>query len=299
MAGAVVRNRWWYFGSFMTCPRTILITGASSGIGAALATAYARGQVTLVLMGRNEERLSRISSVCRDKGACVVKAVHDIADTEGFLDALSELDRHWCFDLVIFNAGVGDTRAPIQLTETPQQVVRLLDINLRGPAAGASLIAERMIARGEGGAIAMISSVAAFVPLPMAAGYAASKAGLNAFALSLNAALRGHGIAVSVICPGYVDTPMSARLNTFKPFQMKPEAAASAIMACIARKRALAIIPFQYAVACFILKFVPAGLAVWLSSKFSLDASPYRAAGQPERVTAGTTDSSSAQLDIR
>ncbi|WP_051053274.1 SDR family NAD(P)-dependent oxidoreductase [Afipia clevelandensis] len=282
----------------MTSPRSILITGASSGIGAALATAYAREQVTLVLMGRNEERLSRVSSVCRDKGACVVKAVHDIADTEGFLDALSELDRHWCFDLVIFNAAVGDTSAPLQQTETPQQIVRLLDINLRGPAAGASLIVERMIARGEGGAIAMISSVAAFVPLPMAAGYAASKAGLNAFALSLNAALRGHGIAVSVICPGYVDTPMSARLNTFKPFQMKPEAAAGAIIACIARKQVFAIIPFQYAVACFVLKFVPTRLAVWLSSKFSLDASPYFAAGQPKCATAGTDDFSE-KLDIR
>ncbi len=265
----------------MTCPGTILITGASSGIGAALSAAYACDQTTLVLMGRDEERLAQVSAACRDSGARVVTVAQDIADIGGFLEELSNLDAQWRFDLAIFNAGIGDTRAPSQQIETPQQILSLLDINLRGPAVGASLIAERMIARRQGGAIALISSVAAFVPLPMATGYAASKSGLNAFALSLNAALRRHGITVSLICPGYVDTPMSARLDTFKPFQMKPDAAARAIVACISSRRTFAIIPKPYAIAYFILKFVPARLAVWLSSKFSLDASPYRSQGLP------------------
>jgi len=235
----------------------------------------------LVLTGRNEERLAQVAAVCRDKGAWVVTAVQDIADIDGFLETLSDLDRQWRFDLAIFNAGIGDTREPSRQIETPQQILSLLDVNLRGPAAGASLIADRMIARRQRGAIALISSVAAFVPLPMAAGYAASKGGLNAFSLSLNAALRRHGITVSVICPGYVDTPMSARLNTFKPFQMKADAAAQAIMACIAKRRTFAIIPMPYAIACFILKFVPTGFAVWLSSRFSLDARAYRAQSLP------------------
>ena len=285
--------------SLMIRPRTILITGASSGIGAALAAAYACERTTLVLMGRNEDRLSRVSAVCRDKGALVVVAVRDVADIDGFLGSLSDLDGKWRFDLAIFNAGIGDTCASSQQIESPQQVLSLLDVNLRGPAAGASLIADRMIARRQGGAIALISSVAAFVPLPIAAGYASSKAGLNAFGLSLNGALRRHGIAVSLICPGYVDTPMSARLNTFKPFQMQPDAAARAIMACITKRQSFAIIPMQYAIVCAFLKLVPTKFAVWFSSKFRLDASAYRSGSEPISDTHPGAPSSCPKLDNR
>lgn len=261
----------------MTSPQTILITGASSGIGAALALAYAGDGVTLVLMGRDKERLSSVSACCRRKGASVVSVVLDVVDVDGFLGVLVDLDRQYRFGLVIFNAAIGDTTEAGQYIETSEQICRLIDVNLRAPAAGAALIANRMIARKQG-AIALISSVAAFIPLPMAAGYAAAKAGLNAFALSLNAAVRRHGVAVSVICPGYVDTPMSARLNTFKPFQMTSDAAARAVVACIRKKRMLTIIPIPYAIACAILKFAPMRMVVWLCSKTRLEARRYEAA---------------------
>ena len=285
--------------AFMICPRTILITGASSGIGAALAMAYADDQATLVLMGRDEDRLSQVSIACRGKGASVAAIAQDVADIDRFLDVLLELDQQWRFDLVVFNAGIGDTCQPSQQIEPPQQITRLIDVNLRAPAAGASLIAGRMIDRRQG-TIALISSVAALIPLPMAAGYAASKAGLNAFALSLNAAVRSHGVTVSVICPGYVETPMSARLKTFKPFQMKPEMAARAIIDCIGRRQTFTIIPAPYAIACAVLKFIPVKMAVWLSSRFSLDARAYEAMTDLEvrDVRRNVTSYSSVKSDV-
>lgn len=261
----------------MIHPRSVLITGASSGIGAALAKAYASHDRVLVLTGRDDERLALVVSFCREKGAHTFGILQDQQDIEGFLKVLSDLDSEHRFDLVIFNAGIGDTRDDIHPFEAPQQIERLIEINLRAPAAGASLIADRMVMRGKG-SLAFVSSVAAFIPLPMAAGYAASKAGLNAFALSLSAAVRKHGISVTLVCPGYVDTPMSARLKTSKPFQMTPDAAARAIVACIERRQVFSIIPTPFAIACYALKLIPVRLAVWLASLSRLKVVQYRAA---------------------
>jgi len=225
----------------------ILVTGASSGIGAALVVRYAAPGVHLSLWGRDAARLALVAEQARGAGATVGIVAVELADIADAVRAAKAADDTTPFDLVILAAGRGGVRAADRLVEDPGEVARIMAVNLAAPAAMATALAGRMAARG-GGRIALIGSTAGFFPLPQAPAYAASKAGLGVFASALRLAVAGHGVSVTLVSPGFVDTPMSQGVRTPKPFLMSADKAAALIVAGVRRRARHVILPWPFAV---------------------------------------------------
>src|SRR6185312_1344093 len=217
--------------------RTVLITGASSGIGKALALRYAADGGTLGLIGRNLDRLEAIAKECRAAGAGVVTAIIDVRDRAEMTKWISAFDRTSPVDLVFANAGVMEGTRPGGAIEPPDLAHALIETNVLGVLNTVQPLLPPMMARGHG-QIAIVSSLAGFVPLPDAPSYSASKAAVLRYGLSLRALLAGRGIKVNVICPGYVTTPMMLRESGVKPFEMPPEKAVEIIRRGLARDKA-------------------------------------------------------------
>lgn len=236
--------------------RSVLITGASSGIGAEIAKILSRQGVTLILGGRDAVRLRRVGQDCEALGARVIPWRADLGEIEPALSALAQIDDRHSLELAVLNAGIGDSCEPNGIAESPAVTARLSDINFRAPAAMASLLAERMTAR-KSGAICFIGSTAAWTPLPMARGYAASKAGLHMFARALDWALRPHNVFVTLVTPGFIDTPMSRRLDCRQPFLMRADRAAQSIVKSIQARKREVVIPWQFGIFRIMLKLIP------------------------------------------
>lgn len=228
-------------------PACVLVTGASSGIGAALALLHARPGRRLILWGRDRARLDQVAARCGAAGATVTVRTVELGDGAASLAAAREDDLAHPVALVILAAGIGDMRPRGQPTERPETVLELGQVNFATPAALATLFAGRMGARG-GGRIALLGSAAAFHDLPYAAAYAGSKAGLARFATALRLGVQDLGVGVVLISPGFIDTPMSRRVHSIKPFLMTVDRAAVLIAAAIAANRPHLVLPWPYAV---------------------------------------------------
>ncbi|MBA2589982.1 MAG: SDR family NAD(P)-dependent oxidoreductase [Alphaproteobacteria bacterium] len=224
--------------------KTILITGASSGIGAALARAYAGAGVTLLLWGRDEKRLDAVAVDCRARGAVVAIQVFDLRDAAGFAGLLAEAP---ALDIAIFNAGLGGSAPADVLAETPEAARALAEVNFTAPVVGANVIAGAMAARGAGH-IVLVGSITESFPLPMAPTYAATKAGLKMFAEALGIRMARHGVKVTLVSPGFIDTPMSRKVIEPKPFLISAEAAAAIIVRKIEAGARTIVVPWQFAV---------------------------------------------------
>src|SRR5260221_8506800 len=188
--------------------QSILITGASSGLGAALALRYARPGVRLALTGRDPARLAAVSTDAECHGATVERAIIDVTDRSGLRNWIEAIDDRIPLDLVIANAGIsGGTSGE---TESEDQARRIVDVNVLGVLNTIYPMIPRMQARRRG-SIALMSSLAAFRGLPGAPAYGASKAAVKVLGEALRGVLINDGVSVSVICPGFVSTPMTAR----------------------------------------------------------------------------------------
>lgn len=240
-------------------PKTILITGASSGIGAALARAHARPGVTLLLWGRDETRLGQTAAQCRALGAATTIQAFDLRDAAGFAARLAAADAAAPIDLAIFNAGLGGTVPPGAFAETPQTAQAIAEVNFVAPVTGASAIADAMARRGAG-RIVLVGSISESFPLPMAPTYAATKAGLRMFAESLGIAMAKHGVGVTLVSPGFIDTPMSRQVTEPKPFLMDADVAAKIIARRIAAGARTIVVPWQFAVIRAVTGLLPRAL---------------------------------------
>jgi short-subunit dehydrogenase len=236
--------------------KTILITGASSGIGAALARVYAAPENRLVLWGQNEVRLNATAEQCRERGAAVETASFDLAEFGQLVEHLEAADTRNPFDLAIFNAGLGGSLPPDRAAQDAHAAERMASVNFTAPVVGANLLAERMAKRGRG-RIVFVGSVAASFPLPMAPLYAGSKAGLALFAEALGLRLARFGVGVTLVSPGFVDTPMSRSLKEPRPFLIGADAAAAIIARRLERGARHIVVPWQFAVIRAASGFVP------------------------------------------
>jgi short-subunit dehydrogenase len=228
----------------VTAPATaVVVTGASHGLGAALARNYAAPGVALALIGRNPARLEEVAESCRRRGAMVEAAAIDVRDGARLGDFLRGFDGRHPVAVVIANAGVESSLAPGRASEPEESVLAQLRINLEGAIATVSPLIEPMRAR-RAGRIVLISSLAALMPLADQPAYSASKAGLMAWGEALLAWLRPEGIRVTIVCPGYIATGMSDRYRGPRPFQWSAERAARHIAAGATRGRAMVAFPW-------------------------------------------------------
>ena len=169
--------------------QTILITGASSGIGEALALAYAGAGTTLGLLGRNAERLESVAARCRERGATVRTAAIDVrarAELKAWIEAF---DREHPVDLLVANAGVMAGTPPGGDIERADTAAALIETNVGGVLNTVQPLLPPMMARGRG-QIAIVGSLAGFIPLPDAPSYSASKSAVLSYGLSLRALAR-------------------------------------------------------------------------------------------------------------
>ncbi|MEX1107317.1 MAG: SDR family NAD(P)-dependent oxidoreductase [Dongiaceae bacterium] len=238
----------------MRQPRSILITGASSGIGAALAEAYATSGVRLVLTGRDGTRLDTVGANCRARGAETDTRIVDVTDRRAMAALVAECDATAPLDLVIANAGVsaGTLGGP----EQNDQVRTLFAINVDGVVNTVQPTIEAMLPRGHG-QIAIMSSLAALRGFPGAPTYCASKAAVKIWGEALRGALHDRGIAVSVICPGFIKTAMSAQNDFRMPLLMPAEKAADIIQRGLARNRARIAFPWRLYAAVSLVASLP------------------------------------------
>lgn len=225
----------------------ILITGASGGIGSALARSYAAPGVTLLLWGRDAARLEETAAACRAKGAVCHSESFDLRDTDGLITRLAAADAVTPIDIAIFNAGLGGTAPDDAAAETPQASRAVAEVNFVAPVMGANAVAAAMAARGRG-RIVLIGSIAESFPLPMAPTYAATKAGLRMFAEALGIRLAKHGVGVTLVSPGFIDTAMSRQVNDSKPFLMTADKAAAIIARGVGARARTIVLPWQFAV---------------------------------------------------
>ena len=216
-------------------PSHILITGASSGIGAALSRRYASSGVRLSLIGRRRERLDAVAQECKTRGAQCIACVCDVRNAEQMRCLIEEIDGQNPVAMVIANAGIGGGFVLAGVSGEAIHVAReIFETNVMGVLNTVMPLVPRFVARGAGH-IVIMSSLAALVALPEAPVYSASKAAVRAYGQALGRLLESQNVSVTVVCPGFVETPMSASLRRPRPFLWSAERAADAIVARLAR----------------------------------------------------------------
>src|SRR5262245_828483 len=223
-------------------PQVIAITGASSGIGAALARYYAAPGRMLALIGRHEDRLQQVAQECRDKGAATEIGMADVRDRRAISEWLLSFDERAPIDLLVANAGILTGTLENGSIESLEKSTVQIETNFIGALNTALPLLEKMLARKHG-QIAFTSSLAAFASHPDWPAYCASKAGLLVYAMSLRERVRGSGVRINPICPGWVTAPINDPFDMWRPLEMKPEAAAKVIARGLARDRAIIAFP--------------------------------------------------------
>jgi short-subunit dehydrogenase len=238
----------------MKNPKNILISGASSGIGRALAIAYSDADTNLFLCGRNLEKLLETKSLCEHLKANVYCEILDICDESAVKNYIEKIEKNFALDLVIANAGIsaGTAGGP----ESFAQIKKIFSTNLNGVLNLISPAIDKMKIRKKG-QLAMISSLAGFRGLPSSPAYSGSKAAVRVYGEALRGNLAPLGIEVSVICPGYIKTPMTD-VNEFPmPFLMSVEKCATIIKRDLGKNKSRIAFPF------------PLYFVVWLSALLS------------------------------
>jgi short-subunit dehydrogenase len=214
--------------------RVVIVTGASSGIGYALAKEFAVQGARVGLLARRESELRRLCEEIRSSGGMAEFVPADVRERQALLDAVRELEvRLGPADVMVANAGVGSTNTPEDVNMAGAETV--IRVNLLGVMYAIEAALPGMLRRGRGQVVA-ISSLAAYKGLPGAAAYSASKAGVNAYVESLRVQLYGKGVSFTTVCPGFIRTPMVEK-NKGMFLVLSAESAARKIVSAVRRKK--------------------------------------------------------------
>lgn len=244
-------------------PKTILITGATGAIGGALARVYAQVGITLILQGRNNDRLAELATICVAKGASVQTCLIDVRNTSAYSAWLMGTCEQEKIDLVIVSAGVNINIGSDGSGEQWEAIQALIEVNVLATMATVNAVLPSMRASGEG-QIALFSSLAAYFGLPVTPSYCASKAAIKAYGEALRGWLAPEGIHVNVIMPGYVESKMCHDMPGPKPFIWTADQAALAIKCGLARNKARISFPFPLNLGAWFLTVLPASVSIWI-----------------------------------
>ena len=238
----------------MSPPRSVFITGASSGLGEALARQYAAQGANLGLFARRRTLLDSLAASL-PAGRVAVYA-GDVRDADALAGAAADfIARFGVPDVVIANAGISQG-ALTDHTEDLPTFRAVFDTNVVGlvhtfhPFVAAMSAARR-------GALVGIASIAGFRGLPGSGAYSASKAAAITYLESLRIELRNTGVAVVTVCPGYIGTPMTAKNPYPMPFLLSADEAARRIMRAIARRQRFYVLPWPMAIVGRVLRILP------------------------------------------
>jgi short-subunit dehydrogenase len=222
--------------------KTIIITGASAGLGRALALLYAGEGSTLALMGRNAARLESTADACRASGAVVETLACDLCEGQAAHDFIAGFAATRAVDLMIVNAGVFSGHHPDGEMEDAAEATQMLRTNLEAAVRNIMAVVPQMRAQRRG-RIAIIGSLAALHPLADAPAYSASKAGLMAYGEALREGLLADGVGVSLVYPGHIATDQTARHVGALPLMASAEAAAALIKKGLDRGQSVIAFP--------------------------------------------------------
>jgi hypothetical protein len=241
----------------------VVISGASSGLGLALAQHYLQQGALVAACARRTDLLQSLSEQFPGKVYCYPLDVRDAPALQAA--AIDFMNRAGVPDIVIANAGVSSGT----LTEYAEDIhafQQVMDINVMGVVKTFQPFLSAMRESGTGTLVG-VASVAGFRGLPGAGAYSASKASLISYLESLRAELYGSGVSVVTLCPGYIETPMTA-INPYKmPFILPTHTAAKRIARVIKARKSFAVVPWQMGLIGSLLKLLPNWLYDWIFSK--------------------------------
>ncbi|MFN7856663.1 MAG: SDR family oxidoreductase [Acidovorax sp.] len=239
----------------MTSP-LVFITGASSGIGQALALRYHRAGYRLALVARRTSEVEKWMNACQINPDSYVIYSADVSETESIVNAAREcMARQGVPDVVIANAGISvgmDTAIQADL----EVMARTFATNNIGLAATFHPFVEPMVQRGSGTLVG-IGSVAGIRGLPGHGAYCASKAAVISYCESLRGEMRPHGVRVVTISPGYIDTPLTRQNRYSMPFLMQADDFADRAFRTITAGASYRVIPWQMGVVAKLLRMLP------------------------------------------
>ena len=235
--------------------RNILITGASSGIGEALALYYAKQKETenIFICGRNEQRLKAVETACKKLGHAQIRAkVINTTDKVAMEQWLKEAEKAAQLNLVFANAGVST------IEEIPENIYKTFNINILGVLNTITPAIEIYKRRKDTNKIiAITSSIAGYHGLPSCPSYSATKACLKAYGEALRGNLRSYNIQVNTICPGFVRSRITDKNTCPMPFFMEAEPVAELIAKRIEKNVGLIAFPFPMRFASWFISILP------------------------------------------
>lgn len=248
----------------MSQQTAIFITGASSGIGEALALAYAAPDTALGLAARRTDRLKAVAAACRAQGATVHWYEVDVRDGE----AVRRVARKFHtaagrVDIVIANAGVGHWKHPLETQA--EELTTMVDINVNGVINTVSAFTP-LLAKQRHGQLVAISSIASFRGLPGGV-YSATKAAVRYLMEGWRLDLAPYGVSVTTIFPGYISSEMTNNAASWYPFLIPADQAARAMKQAIGRRQRVAVLPWQWWLVLPFLRLVPSRVIGWAARR--------------------------------
>lgn len=246
-----------------------IITGASSGIGWEVAKVLANQGARVGLMARRRDRLETLAGEIKSAGGMAAVASVDVTDKVATLAAIQDLrGQLGPVDLLFANSGVG---LPTQLEPLNlDEVDNMIRVNYLGVVYAIAGVLPEMAARGSGH-LAAVSSLAAYKGMPGESGYCSSKAAVNTYMEGLRIQLRPRNIFVTTICPGFIQTPMTAVNNFPMPFLMTADRAALKIVHALRRKKKVYNFPWQTSLMMRLTRWAPDWVMRWMVGGYTAD----------------------------